>query len=228
MTGASIAGGLMYFNGVTLQDFMYVTRKSFTVSVKDLKKGLKLVNEALQVAREELGEKIGLVDAKLDSTRISLENTIEQEVGKVALDLESVGTDVRNVSEKIDGVEGQLKVANRGIFLLCNVVAESVRNSGSSNSTRNGASSLYQDLIEYTKNAISNVASITTGLQQDEKSKANTRSRSSSSSSSRGLRALGSSLAGDTSCSTSAKVTNLHQLVNPLDNVGVRFNSTSS
>merc|ERR1712194_178977 len=69
---------------------------------------------------------------------------------------------VENIESQIDTIEGklgaatkQLETANKGIFLLCNVVAESIMNNDNNNGGASRVSVLYQELVTYTSSAMS-------------------------------------------------------------------------
>mmetsp|Transcript_20658 Transcript_20658/g.40551 ORF Transcript_20658/g.40551 Transcript_20658/m.40551 type:complete len:358 (+) Transcript_20658:1798-2871(+) len=188
------AGGVgvlyLYMKGYSFADFMYVTKKALSVAVEALEEGIENLGMALETAKRELSYKLGLLEDKVDETRESLENKITAEVGDVKRDLEVVGNDVKGISRaqeqvhglvqsietqidnlenKMEGVGNQLNTANRGIYLLCNVVAENmgaaVKGRGSNNNNNNAprGASLYEELIAYTRGAMSNFSSTMRG-----------------------------------------------------------------
>jgi len=176
------AGGtavlVLYARGYGWADVMYVTRAALTSAVEALEEGIENVGTALEAAKDELAVKIGLVEANIDRTRESLEARISEEVGDVKRDLEEVGNDVKGVSRAQEQVHGlvqsietqidviesrmenandQLSTANRGIYLLCNVVADSMNpNTGAkgSNNRQTRVGSLYEELLAYTRSAM--------------------------------------------------------------------------
>jgi len=164
----------MYWRGYSFKDVMYVTQTALGVAVETLEFGIENLGVALETAKRELTYKLGLVEDKLDETKVSLENKIEVEVGQVRMDIKGVSNDIQGLSYSHDRVhtmvnnietqmtcmEGrideQLATANKGIYLLCNVVADnlSTGNKGTP-SQRPTGTSLYDELISYTRSAVS-------------------------------------------------------------------------
>lgn len=140
-------GVVMYLKGWSMGDLMYVTKRNFSETIEQLQERVEVVKVAVETARKDLAARIGLVDVKLDKTRYSLEQKIEQEVGDVKTEVKDVHESVKgiaavqgrvqsvvhgledrffNMEETLEDARTQLTVANRGINLLCTVVAESV------------------------------------------------------------------------------------------------------
>jgi hypothetical protein len=171
----SMAGGalgvVMYLKGWTLGDLMYVTKRNFNETVEQLQGRVEIVKEAVDAARKDLAVRIGLVDAKIDKTRYSLEQKIEQEVGDVKTEVRDVHESVKGIAavqgkvqsvvhgledrffsmeETLEDARSQLSVANRGINLLCTVVAESIV-PGSHHALGNGGESTHARLMDFTQ-----------------------------------------------------------------------------
>ncbi|GBG27329.1 Hypothetical Protein FCC1311_035512 [Hondaea fermentalgiana] len=195
-TTIATAGGVgvlfLYMKGYSFADFMYVTKKALAVAVEALEEGIENLGVALEAAKRELSYKLGLLEDKVDETRESLEKKITEEVGDVKKDLGVVGNDVKGISRaqeqvhglvqsietqidsiesRMEGVGDQLNTANRGIYLLCNVVAENmggaVKGKGGSSNQNSGhpsrGAALYAELVAYTRGAMSNLASTVRG-----------------------------------------------------------------
>jgi len=177
----------MYFKGYGLADVMYVTKKGLEVAVLALEEGIDSVGAALESAKRELSYKLGLIDEKIDENSAKLEEKIKSEVGDVKRDLEAVGNDVKGISRNQERVHGMVEsietqidtigesmgTANRGIYLLCNVVAESMTNGGSGKKAGNNNSSptsLYDELMSYTRNAMASFSSKPSATPPDESS----------------------------------------------------------
>mmetsp|Transcript_13790 Transcript_13790/g.22500 ORF Transcript_13790/g.22500 Transcript_13790/m.22500 type:complete len:369 (-) Transcript_13790:768-1874(-) len=171
---------VLYVKGYSFADFMYVTKKALSAAVEALEQSIETLGIALENVKRELSYKMGLIEDKIDDTRVSLEEKITSEVGDVKRELENVGQDVKGISFVQDRVQGmvegietqidsienrienandQLLTANKGIYLLCNVVAEQMNSGKSKGNNRHGSSSLYEELVSYTRRAMSRFSS---------------------------------------------------------------------
>ena len=129
-------GAVLYISGVrSLADLMYVTKKHFNDTVAKLQNGVKLLAGAIKQVRKELGEKIDVVEKKIDDTRFSLEgilDSVKVDVKKVSDGQTEMHKLIRSLENQMNGIEStigdaklQLQQANTGIFILCNVVKQS-------------------------------------------------------------------------------------------------------
>jgi hypothetical protein len=162
--GAALA---LYVSGSSLTDVVWVTRSHFNSTVTALKDGVRGVAVALAKVRQELAQKIGVVERKVDESRDHLEKRIAAEVGDVRRDLALAHEDVRGVAkgqqevrsvlttiegqvsdvgQRVEDAQGQLHRANRGIYLLCNVVADSAAVASSNRA-------VYEELLQFTREA---------------------------------------------------------------------------
>jgi len=136
-----VTGVILYLSGVRgFDDVMYVTKKNFSTTIEALKEGVAAVSSALARAKEELLEKIGIVESKIDAARESLElkiGGVHDEILGVSKSQNKMEDLVRGIEGKIELTQDQIKQANRGIYILCSVLAES----GVSN----------DDLLEFTQ-----------------------------------------------------------------------------
>jgi hypothetical protein len=148
--------GLFDMSGI-----MYVTQSKFKTATEALKEGISTLSSALSKVRVELLEKIGLLETSLESTREELKNQIVSSADQVRIDVAKVSGEVRDVGFVVGGLESKLGTieggvgelhlaldkANRGIHLLCHVVAESYRYANGSSKDQQ----LYSDLLSFTK-----------------------------------------------------------------------------
>jgi len=107
---------------------MYVTKKHFNTTVEALKEGVTGLASALARVRHELLEKVGVVEVKVDEARLALEGKIDgvrDQVTGVANSQGLIEDLIRGIEGKIELTQDQVKQANRGIMILCNVIAES-------------------------------------------------------------------------------------------------------
>ena len=174
ITVGGVGAVYLYVRGYSWSDIAYASRAALAAAVETLQQGLETLGVALETAKRELSYKLGLIDDKLDATKDSLERQISREVGDVRRDVATVGSDVRALSRsqdkvhgmvesietQIDSLEGkmeaansQLSTANRGIFLLCNVVADNMK--GGAATARQSGASLYDELVSFTRSAAS-------------------------------------------------------------------------
>lgn len=119
---------------------MYVTKTNFATTIEALKEGVEAVSSALARAKLELLEKIGIVEGKIDAAREALENKIGEVHGEilgVSKSQSKMEDLVRGIEGKIELTQDQIKQANRGIYILCSVLAESGVNN--------------DDLVEFTQ-----------------------------------------------------------------------------
>lgn len=132
---------------------MYVTQTTFEKANEVLKGGITALSGALTAVRDELSEHIGIVDQKVDESRlalemkvdesrVALERKVEDEVGDVKGEVNEVQTMVRGLEEQLlsieevlEGAKQQRQYANRGISLLCKTVSELSFGGNSTSST---------------------------------------------------------------------------------------------
>jgi len=148
--------GLFDMSGI-----MYVTQSKFKSATDALKEGIDAVSKALNKARVELLERIGVLEKSLEDVSADLKNQITLSTESVRDDLAKVSNEVRDVGSIAEGLESKLGTieggvgdlrsalerANRGIHLLCHVVADSYRQGSSSQKDQRW----YSDLITFTK-----------------------------------------------------------------------------
>lgn len=150
--------GLFDMSGV-----MYVTQAKFKTATEALKEGVDAVSKALQKARQELLARIGVLETRLEAVNVELKDqilasadSVKTDVAKVHSEVRDVGTVVNGLEDKLGSIEGgvgdlrsALERANKGIHLLCHVVAESYRYSSGNQKEQKW----YSDLLTYTKAA---------------------------------------------------------------------------
>jgi hypothetical protein len=166
VTLAGVAG-VAYWSGYSVWDALYVTRRQFRTATDALKEGLHGLVTALAKVRGELLDKIGAVEKNLDTARDELTAHITSEAGLVRGQVKLVGEDVANLGCKLEGIEGgvedvrkSLVRANRGIWLLCHVVAESISQTSPLAETSARTRALYKELLSFTLDQDKNMDSL--------------------------------------------------------------------
>lgn len=148
--------GLFDLSGV-----MYVTQSKFKTATEALKEGIDAVSKALNKTRLELLERIGVLENRLENVSTELKTqivssaeSVKEDIAKVSSDVRDVGSLVNGLEDKLGSIEGgvgdlrtALDKANRGIQLLCHVVADSYRYSTGNQKDQKW----YSDLLTYTK-----------------------------------------------------------------------------
>lgn len=160
---------VFHFTGLfDMSSYLYVTQAKFKVATEALERGVKHVGEALAKTRIELMQKLGVVEKNLDITRKELKTEIQvtsQEIRKdvklISTDIRHLHTDVATMDGKLDGLHdgvselrAAVEHANRGIALLCHVVAESFftnRSSGGADGRKPQQDKALMDLMSFTK-----------------------------------------------------------------------------
>jgi archaellum component FlaC len=148
-----------------MSGIMYVTQSKFKTATEALKEGIDGVSKALNKTRLELLQKLGVLEKNLQDVSADLKTEIAMSTESVRNDLANVSTDVRGVNTIVTGLESKLgtieggvgdlrtalEKANRGIHLLCHVVAESYRGANGQKNER-----WYSDLLTFTKTSQEN------------------------------------------------------------------------
>jgi len=87
-TVGGVTTATLYYMGYSWNDVMYVTKRVLKDAVEQLEEGLEQVGVALDNTKRELAYKIGILEEKMDDTRVSLESKLEKEVGSLKVELE--------------------------------------------------------------------------------------------------------------------------------------------
>lgn len=108
---------VVYNAGWTFSEMWWVTRRHFGRITEDLKAAVGAVASALARVRGELLERIGMVDANVERAR--------NELALVGTRVDQVGDTLTSVEARLGTIEDEIKRANRGIGLLCDVASTS-------------------------------------------------------------------------------------------------------
>ncbi|KAH9251075.1 hypothetical protein BASA81_011150 [Batrachochytrium salamandrivorans] len=163
--GTLVTLGVVHLTGLfDLSGIMYVTQHKFKLATEQLERGVKALGDTLAKTRTELLTKLGVVERNLEQTRKELKGEIQsssaeirKDVKVISGDIKHLHSDVAGLDTKMDGLHdgvGELRAAiehaNRGIALLCHVVAESFfhRTGGGTGTTQDKA---VKDLMTFTK-----------------------------------------------------------------------------
>lgn len=113
---------------------MFVTRRGFKQALGHLKASMENVGGALCKVKTQLNARIEAVMQQVAAAS-HVQDELRAEVGEVKHRVDETGRQVDNVEElvgqlqgEIAEVQGKQDFANRGIFLLCNVVASALDN----------------------------------------------------------------------------------------------------
>lgn len=127
MLGA-LGYGYMWWKGLSLSDFMYVTKRNVANVVASMTKHLDQVSEALAATKRHLTQRIENVDEKMDEQK-ELSESIKNEVTDVRGDLSQIGFDIEEIQKMVCGLEkkigmldGKQNYANAGVAYLCRFV----------------------------------------------------------------------------------------------------------
>lgn len=120
--------GYMRWKGLSLSDFMYVTRCSMSNAVASVSKQFEQVSAALTATKRHLTAKLEHLSGNLDQN-MELQEELKNEVSLVREDVEKYGLEIETVQRlvqslgvKIDTIESKQDMANMGVVYLCNFV----------------------------------------------------------------------------------------------------------
>ncbi|KAH7289204.1 hypothetical protein KP509_31G063400 [Ceratopteris richardii] len=127
-----LIGGTGYayirWKGLSLSDFMFVTRRSMSNAVSCVSKQLEQVSAALQASKRHLASRLQRLSGTLDQT-MELQAVLKNEVSEVRIEVKQYGLEIETVKRlveslgmKIDTIESKQDIANRGVVYLCNFV----------------------------------------------------------------------------------------------------------
>lgn len=170
LVGGTIATGMVlsyvYSN---FSDLIYVTRGHFNASIAFVKEGVIELAVSLANFRDEVYDKLGLLETQLDDTKNELTQTINDEVTRVNDNVELVGSVVKTISDrqnesqymikevdsKLTGIESQLERSqkqlnsvSRGVHLLCHSVRDILSADGANTTP------VIDQLVSYTNTII--------------------------------------------------------------------------
>eukprot|EP00250_Pteridium_aquilinum_P007036 c16834_g1_i1 orf=304-1539(+) len=120
--------GYMRWKGLSLSDFMYVTRRSMSDAVASVSKQFDHVSMALSATKRHLTSKLECLSGNLDQNmeaQADLKNEVSLvrgDVEKYGLEIETVQRLVQTLGVKIDTIESKQDMANMGVVYLCNFV----------------------------------------------------------------------------------------------------------
>ncbi|GLJ31943.1 hypothetical protein SUGI_0642990 [Cryptomeria japonica] len=127
MLGA-LGYGYMWWKGLSLSDFMYVTKRNVANVVASMTKHLDQLSEALAATKRHLTQRIENIDEKMDEQK-ELSKLIKNEVSDVRGDLSQIGFDIEEIQKMVCGLEkkigmldGKQDFANVGVAYLCRFV----------------------------------------------------------------------------------------------------------
>ncbi|KAH7289203.1 hypothetical protein KP509_31G063300 [Ceratopteris richardii] len=118
----------MRWKGLSLSDFMFVTRRSLSNAVSSVSKQLEQVSAALQASKRHLASRLRRLSGTLDQAmelQAELKNEVSEvriEVKQYGLEIETVKTLVESLGMKIDTIESKQDIANRGVVYLCSFI----------------------------------------------------------------------------------------------------------
>lgn len=131
---ALVGGYLVYMrvvHGVRACDYMYVTRRSFRQGLASVGNTMAQISSAVAKVRQQLTERLEALSVKVEEG-LDVQTEMRKELGDVSISLETVGQEVTDINAKLDGLSEKQDFANKGIFLLCNVVSEAMGGSAPS------------------------------------------------------------------------------------------------
>jgi len=120
----TISYGYMWWRGLSVGDFMYVTRKGLNNAVAGVGKQLEHVSAALSSTRKHMNQRLDNVSNKLDDSVVItalIRDQVEEvkgSVGRSIYEIENVNMKMEGLGLKIDEVQESQQIATQGIFLL--------------------------------------------------------------------------------------------------------------
>eukprot|EP00243_Klebsormidium_subtile_P000642 TRINITY_DN1108_c0_g1_i1.p1 TRINITY_DN1108_c0_g1~~TRINITY_DN1108_c0_g1_i1.p1 ORF type:complete len:330 (-),score=36.11 TRINITY_DN1108_c0_g1_i1:195-1184(-) len=122
----------MYFKGVTLADFMYVTKKSLDGAVVNMQKRLDQFTASLVAHKRDMAGRLDRVNRIQEEGAViqgQIKDQVDEMNGKVlrvGQDIEAVQRIVRGLEYKLEEVTDKQDFSNRGIMYLCSFVTEGI------------------------------------------------------------------------------------------------------
>ncbi|ERN01663.1 hypothetical protein AMTRI_Chr10g229370 [Amborella trichopoda] len=115
----------MWWKGLSLSDFMYVTKRNMANAVANVSKQLEQVSAALAYTKRHLTQRLQNLDGKMDE-QMEMSKLIKNEVDDVKSDLSQIGMDIEIIQRMVSGLEGKIElledkqdIANAGVWYLC-------------------------------------------------------------------------------------------------------------
>lgn len=127
-------GGVSYYvavrKNVSLRDLAWVSQSTFNGTISAMQKGITRVSGAVGAVRRDLGERLKLMEGRVEKVRASLSDKIEEEVAGVKSGIGEVGSEVSDVKVVLDDVNSRIEqldtkidTATTGIMALARVVS---------------------------------------------------------------------------------------------------------
>ncbi|KAA8499110.1 hypothetical protein FVE85_6695 [Porphyridium purpureum] len=117
--------------GYKVDDLAWVSRSLFQSTTQSLRNMVSKLSVSLGTVRDELLQRIGMVEMKVDASHNELMDKIGTDVGAavarvdgVAKDVGEVHRSVRMLDARINDVQSGIRYTKHGIYLLCQIVAQ--------------------------------------------------------------------------------------------------------
>jgi hypothetical protein len=127
------AAALLRLRGLGFEDVMYVTGAAFKRSVATINTGLQSVSTALARVRTALSERIDALSARVEEG-LAAQAALAADaaatragVGELGAQMAQIASGVEEVESKLVGVSAKQDFACRGIYLLCSVVSQTLK-----------------------------------------------------------------------------------------------------
>ncbi len=127
--GVSAALLLRLRGGVLLDDVMYVSRATFKSGVTTLGSGIQSVSAALARARAVLTERLDALSARVEDG-LAAQAALAEDTSATRAGVAALGEQLAHVEDKLDGMAAKQEFACRGIYVLCSVVSQWLKESG--------------------------------------------------------------------------------------------------
>ncbi|KAH7289201.1 hypothetical protein KP509_31G063100 [Ceratopteris richardii] len=118
----------MRWKGLSLSNFMFVTRRSMSIAVSSVSKQLEQLSAALHASKRHLTSRLERLSGTLDQN-MELQAELKNEVSEVRIEVKQYGLEIETVQRlveslgmKIDTIESKQDFANRGVVYLCNFI----------------------------------------------------------------------------------------------------------
>lgn len=133
VVGVTVGTAVYYFclwKGVSMTDFMWVSRNAFKSTVSGINASMKSVSASVTTIKQDMADKMRSLEFRMESVRAGLSKKVETEVADVKDRVDVVGREVSDTAETLQAVNNRIETmhekidhATKGIMALVNVVS---------------------------------------------------------------------------------------------------------
>lgn len=133
VVGVTVGTAVYYiclWKGVSVTDFMWVSRNAFKSTVSGINASMKSVSASVTTIKQDMADKMRSLEFRMESVRAGLSKKVEAEVADVKDRVDVVGREVVETSEMVQAVNNRIETmhdkidhATKGIMALVHVVS---------------------------------------------------------------------------------------------------------